>query len=59
VRTTSDPDGIVRAQENQLTGFGLGLRTPSALGHVDLSLGFADELTFDEGKLHVALIQRF
>jgi outer membrane protein assembly factor BamA len=59
VRTTSDPEGILRVEENRLTGFGLGLRTPSALGYVDLSLGFADELTFDEGKLHVALIQRF
>ncbi len=59
VRTTSEDAGATSVQEHQLTGFGLGLRAPTALGAIDLSLGFAEELNFDEGKLHVALVQRF
>lgn len=59
VKTTSEVGGVNVTEENLLTGFGLGLRAPTALGAIDLSLGFADELTFDEGRLHVALIQTF
>lgn len=59
VRTTSEVAGVNVVDENQLTGFGLGLRSPTVLGALDLSLGFADELNFDEGKIHVALVQRF
>jgi outer membrane protein assembly factor BamA len=59
VRTTSEVDGVTGSEENRLTGFGLGVRAPTALGSIDLSLGFADELNFDDGKLHVALVQAF
>lgn len=59
VKTTSEVAGVTTAEENRLTGFGLGVRAPTALGAIDLSLGFADKLNFDEGKLHVALIQAF
>jgi outer membrane protein assembly factor BamA len=59
VRTTSEEAGIKRVDEHLLSGFGLGVRAPTALGAIDLSLGFADELNFDEGKLHVALVQHF
>jgi outer membrane protein insertion porin family len=59
VKTTSEVDGVTVSEENLLTGFGLGVRAPTALGAIDLSLGFADELNFDEGKLHVSLIQTF
>ena len=57
--TSTEVDGVNVTEENLLTGFGLGVRAPTALGAIDLSLGFADELTFDEGRLHVALIQTF
>lgn len=55
VRTTGD-DG---AQENRLRGFGVGLRSPTTLGAIDLSLGFAERIGFDAGKLHLVLVQGF
>ena len=59
VQTTSEEAGVTRVEENVLSGFGLGIRAPTTLGAIDLSLGFADRLNFDEGKLHVALVQSF
>jgi outer membrane protein assembly factor BamA len=59
VRTTSEEADVKRVDEHLLSGFGLGVRAPTTLGAIDLSLGFADELNFDEGKLHVALVQHF
>jgi hemolysin activation/secretion protein len=51
-------DGISR-REDWLSGFGLGLRSPLALGAIDLSLAFAEEIRFETGKLHLKLIQEF
>lgn len=59
VRNTSDASGLTVATEDRLSGFGVGVRAPTALGAIDLSLGFADELNFDQGKLHVSLVQTF
>ena len=59
VRTTSEDAGVNRVDEHVLSGFGLGIRAPTALGAINLSLGFAEKLNFDEGKLHVALVQHF
>ena len=59
VRTTSEDAGVTQVDEHLLSGFGLGIRASTTLGAIDLSLGFADDLNFDEGKLHVALVQRF
>jgi outer membrane protein assembly factor BamA len=58
-RNTREEAGVNVATEERLLGFGLGVRAPTALGAIDLSLGFADELNFDQGKLHVALVQAF
>lgn len=55
VRTT----GETSASENRLRGFGVGLRSPTALGSVDLSLGFAERIGFDAGKLHLVLVRGF
>jgi hemolysin activation/secretion protein len=52
-------EGTLVRRDRWLHGFGLGLRTPSAAGWVDLSVGFADQLTFDAGKIHLALVQGF
>lgn len=46
-------------RERTLRGFGMGLRSPLAIGSIDLSLGFSEELSFDSGKLHIALVQEF
>lgn len=59
VQATSAVDGVNSTREDRLSGFGLGVRAPTALGAIDLSLGFADEFNFDQGKLHVALVQAF
>lgn len=61
VRRTAPAPGQAALQrvETWLHGFGLGLRTPSAAGWVDLSIGFADRLSFDAGKIHLALVQGF
>lgn len=59
VRTTSEVAGVSSAVEHRLSGYGLGVRAPTALGAIDLGLGFADRLNFDEGKIHVALVQQF
>ena len=46
-------------QERWLHGFGLGLRAPVQSGSLDLSLGFAEAIRYENGKLHVALRQEF
>lgn len=55
IRTT----GETLATENRLRGFGFGLRSPTTLGAIDLSLGFAERIGFDAGKLHLVLVQNF
>lgn len=55
VRTT----GEMRATEARLRGFGVGLRSPTTLGAIDLSLGFAERIGFDAGKLHLVLVRGF
>jgi outer membrane protein assembly factor BamA len=59
VKETLFVDERRTSQEHFLHGFGLGLRSPLAIGFIDLSLGFAEELSFDAGKLHIALVQEF
>lgn len=49
----------VVVSEQDLLGFGLGLRSPSAFGSLDLSLGFAEKPTYANGKLHIRLVQQF
>ena len=45
--------------ESWLQGFGAGLRSPTTLGAIDLSLGFAERIGFDAGKLHLVLVRTF
>lgn len=45
--------------ERWLAGYGVGLRSPTAAGALDLSLGFAGRLEFSSGKLHLSLRQAF
>jgi len=51
--------GTLRPKESWINGFGMGLRTPAPFGRLDLSLGFAQRLSFDNGLIHLALINRF
>lgn len=55
VRTTRED----AADERWLQGFGVGLRSPTTLGAIDLSLGFAERIGFDAGKLHLVLVRGF
>jgi hypothetical protein len=59
LRQTRSLENKVDTREIWLHGFGLGLRSPLAVGSVDLSLGFSDQLSFDAGKLHLSLVQDF
>ena len=59
VQETLFVDERKTTREHLLQGFGLGLRSPLAIGSIDLALGFAEELSFETGKLHIALIQSF
>lgn len=59
VRETRRVDERLEVRETWLNSFGLGLRAPVAVGDLDVSLGFPGTLGFEEGKLHVALDQRF
>jgi outer membrane protein assembly factor BamA len=59
VQETLFVDERKTTREHLLRGFGLGLRSPLAIGSIDLALGFAEELSFETGKLHIALIQSF
>ncbi|HKI84250.1 MAG TPA: POTRA domain-containing protein [Candidatus Krumholzibacteria bacterium] len=52
-------NGTLRPKESWISGFGMGLRTPAPFGRLDLSLGFAQRLNFDNGLIHLALINRF
>lgn len=58
-RDTFDLNGQQLRQEGWMRGFGLGLRTPAPFGRLDLSLGFAERLSFDDGLIHLALISEF
>ncbi|HKK72555.1 MAG TPA: POTRA domain-containing protein [Candidatus Krumholzibacteria bacterium] len=55
VQTTREDD----VDEQWLRGFGVGLRSPTTLGAIDLSLGFAERVGFDAGKLHLVLVRGF
>ncbi len=46
-------------RQGWLHGFGMGLRSPVAVGALDLSLGFAERFDFDGAKLHLSLSQEF
>ena len=57
-QTQTGPDGEA-TDEQWLQGFGLGLRSPTTLGALDLSLGFAESLGLGSGKLHLRLVRAF
>jgi outer membrane protein assembly factor BamA len=59
IQSRSELDGNIHTREDWLSGFGLGLRSPLAVGALDLSLAFAEEIRFETGKLHLKLIQEF
>lgn len=59
VQGTVAADGRNLTRERWLHGFGLGVRSPTALGAIDLSLGFAEGLGLDTGKLHLVLARTF
>jgi outer membrane protein assembly factor BamA len=58
-RETVQTAGRLGLKETWINGFGLGLRTPAPFGRLDLSLGFAQRLSFDNGLIHLALINQF
>jgi outer membrane protein assembly factor BamA len=49
----------LRESQIGLHGFGIGLRSPMAVGALDLSIGFAERFQFDGAKLHLSLSQDF
>ena len=59
VQTSVTDEDVLRRDERWLRGFGLGVRSPTALGALDLSLGFAERFGFDAGKLHLVLSRTF
>lgn len=59
IQTPRPVGAEVEMSEQWLRGFGLGLRSPLAIGAMDLSLAFAEEIRFETGKLHLKLIQEF
>jgi outer membrane protein insertion porin family len=59
VRETREESDGLRRTETWLHGFGLGLRSPTLLGSIDVSVGFGGELSYDAGLLHLALTQSF
>jgi outer membrane protein assembly factor BamA len=44
---------------SKLHGYGLGLTTASDAGEISLAIGFPGALSFEDAKLHVALLQSF
>jgi hemolysin activation/secretion protein len=58
-RDTQEQSGRIVREQGWMRGFGLGLRTPAPFGRLDLSLGFAGRLSFDDGLIHLALISVF
>ncbi len=59
IRETQESEAGLQAVERWLFGFGVGLRSPTKAGALDLSIGFAERVSLDRGKLHLALTQEF
>lgn len=59
VQSTTEVEERRSKRERWLSGFGLGVRSPTALGAIDLSLGFAERVGLDAGKLHLVLARTF
>ena len=57
----ADPADATRriTSVSELRGYGLGLTTSSAAGEVSLAIGFPGSVSFEDAKLHVALLQSF
>lgn len=51
--------GLVAAKGRVLAGFGVGLRTQSRAGNVDLSFAVGDEYTLRQTKIHLILNRSF
>lgn len=56
--TVEGQEGL-REVDHWLFGFGVGLRSPTRLGAIDLSVGFAEEVSLDVGKLHLSILRSF
>ncbi|MBD3220532.1 BamA/TamA family outer membrane protein [bacterium] len=53
-----ESDAVTTTDGTEL-GFGLGLRTASAPGQIDLAVGFPGSVSFETAKLHVSLVGSF
>ncbi|MCH7548219.1 MAG: BamA/TamA family outer membrane protein [Candidatus Krumholzibacteriota bacterium] len=56
---TPQVDGMIARENVFPIGFGLGLRTESPVGNIDLSFAVDGELSLEQTKVHVLLEQNF
>jgi outer membrane protein assembly factor BamA len=59
VHEVQDSSGVVTETDRVIAGYGVGLRTRSKAGHIDLSFAVGEELNLQRAKIHVALQRRF
>jgi outer membrane protein assembly factor BamA len=52
-------DGQLLGRNTTRVGFGLGLLTVAAPGHINLAIGFPGDVDFETAKLHVSLLGSF
>jgi len=52
-------DGSVASEDLWPVGFGFGFRTGSRVGNIDLSFAMGEEISLQQTKVHVLLVQNF
>jgi outer membrane protein assembly factor BamA len=59
LQETPGLDGSVHSADLWPVGFGFGFRTGSRLGNIDLSFAMGEEISLQQTKVHVLLVQNF